>query len=118
MSRRDDSVRLRDMLTIAAEAQGFSRGKTASDLARDRKLTLALLKCVEIIGEAAARVSEETRQDYPDLPWADMIGMRNRLVHAYFDIDLSLLWITITDDLPPLIELLERRIGSDPAEPH
>ena len=76
-------------------------------------LTLALLKCVEIIGEAAARVGEETRGRHSSLPWADMIGMRNRLVHGYFDIDLSLLWATITEDLPELIRELDLVVGED-----
>ena len=66
-----------------------------------------MLKCVEIVGEAAARVGEDTRLRYPELPWADMVGMRNRLVHNYFDVDLSLLWTTVNSDLPDLIRILE-----------
>lgn len=108
MSQRDDTLRLQDMLTAAHEALTFASGKSEDDLALDRQLTLALLKCVEIIGEAAARVGEDSRSRYPTLPWADMIGMRNRLVHAYFDIDLSLLWTTVNDDLPVLIQELEK----------
>jgi uncharacterized protein with HEPN domain len=96
------------MLTAARDARAFALGKSESDLPRDKQLTLALLKCVEIVGEAAARVGEDTRAKYPSLPWADMVGMRNRLVHVYFDIDLSLLWTTVTDDLPPLIRELEK----------
>jgi uncharacterized protein with HEPN domain len=107
MSPRDDSLRLADMLAAAREARHFTAGRVESDLARDRQLTLALLKCVEIIGEAAARVADATRAEYPSLPWADMVGMRNRLVHNYFDVDLSLLWTTVTDDLPGLIQRLE-----------
>jgi uncharacterized protein with HEPN domain len=99
------------MLAAAREARAFSHGKAEDDLARNRQLTLALLKCVEIIGEAAARVGEDTRARHPGLPWVDIIGMRNRLVHAYFDIDISLLWTTITDDLPALIRELERVVG-------
>jgi uncharacterized protein with HEPN domain len=108
MSRRDDKHRLQDMLTAARDARAFAAGKTEADLSRDKQLTLALLKCVEVVGEAAARVGEDTRVKYPSLPWADMVGMRNRLVHVYFDIDLSLLWTTVTDDLPPLIRQLEK----------
>jgi uncharacterized protein with HEPN domain len=116
MSRRDDSLRLWDMLTAAREARAFAHGKTEGDLAQDRQLTLALLKCVEIIGEAAARVSESTRARHASLPWADMIGMRNRLVHAYFDIDLRLLWTTVCDDLPVLIRELERIADAFPGD--
>ncbi len=103
------------MLTAAREATQFARGKTLPGLLKDRQLTLALLKCVEIIGEAAARVGEDTRAKYPNLPWVDMIGMRNRLIHNYFDVDLSLLWTTVSDDLPELIrelEAIEGRAGT------
>jgi uncharacterized protein with HEPN domain len=110
MSRRDDNLRLQDMLTAARDACTFAAGKAVDDLSREKQLTLALLKCVEIIGEAAARVGGDTRAKHPSLPWNDMIGMRNRLVHTYFDIDISLLWTTITDDLPPLIQKLEEAV--------
>lgn len=116
MSRRDDTLRLQDMLVAARDARAFTAGKIEADLPHDKQLTLALLKCIEIIGEAAARVGEDTRARYPALPWADMIGMRNRLVHIYFDIDLFLLWTTVTDDLPVLIRELERIVGDIPAQ--
>jgi uncharacterized protein with HEPN domain len=96
------------MLAAAKEAQSFIVGKSEDDLTGDRQLTLALLKCIEIIGEAAARVGEDTRSRNPGLPWTDIIGMRNRLVHAYFDIDLGLLWTTLTADLPGLVRELEQ----------
>jgi uncharacterized protein with HEPN domain len=114
MSHRDDSLRLLDMLSAAREARQFVAGKSEGDVRKDRVLTLALLKCVELIGEAAARVSEDTRAKCPHLPWADMVGMRNRLVHAYFDVDLSLLWTTVADDLPELIASLEAVVASKP----
>jgi uncharacterized protein with HEPN domain len=104
------------MLAAARDARTFAAGRVETDLAGDKQLTLALLKCVEIIGEAAARVGDDTRAKYPALPWADVIGMRNRLVHVYFDIDLSLLWTTVADDLPVLIRELERIAGDTPAE--
>lgn len=110
MSRRDDSLRLRDMLAAAREAQAFIEEKSENDLTHDRQLTLALLKCVEIIGEAAARVDEDMQAKNPGIPWADIIGMRNRLIHVYFDIDLALLWTTLTVDLPVLVQELERAL--------
>lgn len=73
---------------------------------------LALMKSIEIIGEAAGKVSEPCRQAHADIPWARIIGMRNRLIHAYHDINLELLWNTITDDLPPLIALLETALAA------
>ena len=79
-------------------------------------LTLALLKSLEIIGEAANGVSSVTQNRYPGIPWRDIIGMRNRLVHVYFDVDLDLVWDTIRTDLPPLIVELERVLGAERVE--
>jgi uncharacterized protein with HEPN domain len=73
-------------------------------------LQLALVRLIEIIGEAATRVSKETRAACPIIPWDDVIGMRNKLIHGYDSVDLDILWDTVTDDLPPLIEELEKRI--------
>ncbi len=104
--RSDDAIRLRHMLEATEEAIDFAREKSRSDLNFDRMLTLALVKDIEIIGEAATNVSAQTRAECPGIPWQDIAGMRNRLIHAYFDINLDILWKTITDDLPALeIEL-------------
>ena len=111
--RKDDAVRLRHMLDAAREAMGFVRGRTRADLDTDRQLVLSLVKEVEIIGEAAYQLSEETRASIPEMPWEDIIGMRHRLVHAYFDINLDILWGTVKGDLPALVSILESRIPSD-----
>jgi len=95
------------MLDAAREAVAYSAGRTASDLAQNRMLALALIKCIEIIGEAASKISPNTRADCEQIPWADIIGMRHRLIHAYFDIDFDRVYDTITSDLPPLIANLE-----------
>ena len=108
--RKDDAVRLRHMLDAAREAMGFVRGRTRADLDTDRQLVLSLVKEVEIIGEAAYQLSEETRASIPEMPWEDIIGMRHRLVHAYFDINLDILWQTVMEDLPVLVRLLESNI--------
>lgn len=110
--RKADHVRLRHMLDAAREAISFSQGRTRSDLNSDRMLALALVKSIEIIGEAAARVTRTCQAAQPEIPWPNIIGMRNRLIHGYFDIDLDRVWDTVTDDLPPLIAALER-IGLD-----
>ena len=105
--RKDDSIRLRHMADAASEALGFAETAQRRDLDRDRKLVLALVKDVEILGEAACQISPETRETFPDLPWEDMVGMRHRLVHAYFDINLDILWRTVEADLPPLLAQLQ-----------
>ena len=108
--REHDAVRLRHMLDESHEVVGFVRGLTRADLDGDRKLVLALVKAIEISGEAAYQVSQTSRDRMPDIPWEDIIGMRHRLVHAYFDINLDILWQTVKVDLPPLILVLEKVI--------
>lgn len=105
------------MLDAAKEAVAFGSGKTPNHLSQDRLLTLALLKCIEIIGEAASKVSPEVRAEHPGIPWADIVGMRHRLVHVYFDVDLNRVCDTLTDDLPPLIAQLERILSASEAGP-
>ena len=105
------------MLDAAHETNSFSRGRKRADLGRDRMLTLALIKSLETIGEAANGVSSDTQNRYPGIPWRDIIGMRNRLVHVYFDVDLDLVWDTIRTDLPPLIAELERVLDAERVEP-
>ncbi len=89
--RKDDVVRLRHMLGAAEEALGFAQGRERRDLDQDRKLTLALVKEIEIIGEAAYQISDETKARLRDIPWDDIVGMRHRLVYAYFAINLDIL---------------------------
>ncbi len=105
--RRDDSVRLRHMRDAAREAVGFAGHKRRADLDDDRMLVFALVKAIEIVGEAANQVSDATRSELPDIPWVDIVGMRHRLIHAYFDINLDILWQTVQSDLPPLIAALD-----------
>jgi uncharacterized protein with HEPN domain len=109
--RKDDLIRLRHMLDAAREAVEFAGNSRRKDLDGDRKLTLALVKDVEIIGEAAYQISEDTRRQLPEIPWEDIIGMRHRLVHAYFDINLDILWKTVQEDLPPLVQILSEAFG-------
>jgi uncharacterized protein with HEPN domain len=111
----DDRIRMQHMLDAAKEAVAFAQGHVRADLDNDRLLALGLLKCIEVVGEAAARVKRKTRTAYPQIPWADLIGLRNRLVHVYFAIDLDRVWDTVTTDFPPLISGLGK-ILSPPAE--
>lgn len=111
MTRHTDETRFRHMLDHAVEAVGLIRGQTRADLDSDRKLNLALVRLVEIIGEAAARVSKGERSKYPAIPWDDIIGMRNRVVHGYDEVDLDVLWDVVEWHLPPLIEELRKILG-------
>lgn len=98
------------MLDAADLAMGFIRGRKSADLGSDAMLRLALTRAVEIIGEAAAQVTPETRADLPGLPWAQIVGMRNRLVHAYFDVDPAVLWATAELALPDLRARLQAEL--------
>ena len=84
------------------------REHTRADLDTDRKLNLALVRLVEIIGEPATRVTPEVRNRHPDVPWLDIIGMRNRIVHGYDEVDFDILWDVMELHLPPLITELQR----------
>ena len=105
MSR--DKILLQHMLDAAKEALSFASGKTRTDLETNRMLVLSLVKDIEIIGEAASRVSEEFKASYPQIPWQEIIGMRNRLIHVYFDVDLDVLWSTVTKNLPQFVAEFE-----------
>jgi len=109
MNEQDD-VRLRHMLEAAQEAREFAAGRRRSDLDADRMLLRALTQAITIVGEAASRVSREFQESNPQIPWPDIVAMRNWLVHAYFDIDADQVWATVEEDLPPLIVELERLI--------
>ena len=112
MSHREDETHLRDMLDYAGKAVEAIRGCSRADLDCDAVLGAALERFVEIIGEAANRVQDERRRAMPDVPWKQIVGMRNRLIHGYIAVDLDILWNVVHDDLPALIERLEKEFGT------
>lgn len=113
MSRRDDRVSLVDMRNYAAEAVELTEGISLDELFEDRIRQLALLKLVETVGEAANRVSEKTKQKHTTIPWPQIIGVRNRLVHGYDAVNLDILWQITRNDLPSLITELEDIINEE-----
>lgn len=112
-----DLVRLRHMLDHAVEAVEMARGRSRQDLDTDRQLNLSLVRLLEIIGEAARRVSESTQQQCPGIPWPEVVGLRNRLIHGYDSVDFDILWNILTDDLPPLIAALRAFLVPPPEPP-
>ncbi len=104
MSKRDDVVSLKDMLSHSEEAVKLLEGKEREELEHDRVLQLALTRLIEIIGEAANRVTNECMRRHTEIPWQKIIGMRNRLIHGYDVIDYELVYDTVSYELPPLIE--------------
>jgi len=101
---------LRDILSAAKKAVGFVEDMTPDDLAEDEKTEFAVIKALEIVGEAGRRVPESFRGEHPEIPWREMARMRDKLVHDYFGVDLEVVWKTIHEDLPPLIAALQALI--------
>ncbi len=110
--QHEDRVRLQHMLDAGQEALAFAGNHERDDLYRDRMLLLALVKCIEIIGEAAGKVSDDVRADAPDIPWPNIVAMRNRLIHGYFDINPDIVWRTVDEEIPRLIVPLKRLLES------
>jgi uncharacterized protein with HEPN domain len=103
----DDRWRVGHMIEAAEQALSFVAGRQAEDLQHDPMLCLALTRAVEIVGEAESKISTDGRAEMPEVPWHQIIGMRNRLVHAYFDINTRILWDTVQLALPPLLDQLK-----------
>ena len=101
-----DETRLRDMLDETRTVKQFVSGQTRSDLGTNRMLAYAVIRAVEVIGEAAARVSEETRLQYPHIMWKNIVGMRNRIVHNYNNVNLDIVWQVASQNLPELEQQL------------
>jgi uncharacterized protein with HEPN domain len=106
MNERDET-RLRDMLDSTRKARTFVDGELRERLDTDEIFAFALVRVVEIIGEAASKISEETRRQYPQIRWTEIIGMRNKLIHDYLNVDNQIVRDVIAGDLPPLIKALE-----------
>jgi len=109
-SNKADLIRVKHMIDTINEALAFVSGKSRDGLDRDRQLTLSLIKEIEILGEAASRVSEAFRKKHPEIPWAVIVSTRNRLIHGYFDINLDIVWNTVFLEFKPLLKKLSKII--------
>jgi uncharacterized protein with HEPN domain len=110
-----DLLYLGHMLDVSLQAVAKVEGKSREEFDEDENLRLALTHLIQMIGEAARRVSLETRQAHPLIPWSDIIGMRHKVVHDYLDIDFDVVWAVVTTDLPVLITLLNPIVPPSPA---
>ena len=113
MATTRDLVRLREMADAAKKIIAFSKGRTRTDLDGDEMYALAIVRLLEIIGEAAKGVSESIRERYTDVPWSQIAGTRDRLIHGYFSVDYDIVWAVIARDLPPLITKLETILSTE-----
>jgi uncharacterized protein with HEPN domain len=117
MTRHDDTARLQHMLDHARKAVRLASRRARADLDADEIFGLAMTRLLEILGEAAVRVSQATRDRHPQIPWPSMAGMRNRLIHGYDVVDYDILWRVLQEDLPVLIRELERILAAISDEP-
>jgi uncharacterized protein with HEPN domain len=107
---RDDSILIKHILEAAEKSIDFLSECTKEDLQDDEKLALSIIRLLEIVGEAANQVSEGYRTKHPDIPWKNMVALRNRLIHGYFDVDLDIVWDTVHSDLQPVVKQLRKLI--------
>ena len=109
----EDRIRLHHMIEAAQAALRFMAGRPRADLDHDQMLLFAVVRAIEIVGEAATRVSIEARDSAPHIPWSAIVGMRNRVVHAYFSIDRDIVWNTVTRELPQLLQALQATLAKE-----
>jgi uncharacterized protein with HEPN domain len=112
MNKRDE-VALRDMLREAQQAILFAKGHQREELETNPLLTYALERAVEIVGEAATKISDEIRQNHQEIPWRNIVGMRNILIHSYGEVNLDILWEVVTHNYPELVMLIKQILPSD-----
>jgi uncharacterized protein with HEPN domain len=113
MTQRDNQVYVGHMLDTAAKAIGFVQGLTREDFDNNELLRLSITHLLQIIGEAARRVSPEFRAIYPQIPWKAIVGMRSKVVHDYLNVDEDIVWDTVINELPSLVEELEKMLNPD-----
>lgn len=113
----DDTARIRHMLDAARRACELAQGKEVARLDPDCETALALTRLLEILGEAAKHVTQETQANHPEVPWRDIADTRNRIIHEYFDVDYDIVEALIRVDLPPLIKQLQVVLGTLQAGP-
>ncbi len=106
--KNKDVSRLKDMLKAARRTRTFVDGRERKDLEKNNELLgFAVVRAVELVGEAASKVTTDTRKLHPEIPWRNIIGMRNRMVHDYLNVDYDIVWAVATKNLPGLIQKLE-----------
>lgn len=110
MNSKDDLVYVGHMLEMASKAISFVEGLDRPAFDDDEPLRLALRHLIQIIGEAGRRVSQTFRDQHPEIPWKDIVGMRSKIVHDYFDVDENAVWDTVTRELPELVDQLEKLV--------
>ncbi len=107
MSKRNWTLFLQDMLESIGNIAQYTRGMSFQDFLQDPRTRDAVVRNLEVLGEAARRIPPNIRERYADIPWAQIVGLRNRLIHGYFLVDYGIVWEIIQNELPPLHQRLE-----------
>jgi uncharacterized protein with HEPN domain len=107
MATPDDITRVQPMLEASRKILAYTQDHSRDDLDTNELLALAVVRLLEIVGEASKNISEAVKEKYSTVPWKQIAGTRDRLTHGYFDVDLDIIWQIVSSDLPPLIDSLE-----------
>jgi uncharacterized protein with HEPN domain len=106
--KRTVKIYIKDILEKMEEAEEFAKDLEYEEFRKDKKTNYAVIRCIEIMGEAAKHVPESTRKKYPQIPWRDIAGMRDKVIHFYFGVSLEKVWLVLKDDIPTLKPLLKQ----------
>ncbi len=104
---------LEDMRTSVLEVLDFTHGMSFEEFLQDRKTVNAVIRSLEVLGEAAKRIPQDVRAKHPDIPWRDIAGMRDKLIHEYHGVDLQIVWKTVQEDVPALLPLVEKALAEE-----
>lgn len=111
MMKKDYRDYLNDIFESINDVESFTKSMTFDSFRRDKKTIFAVIRCIEVIGEAAKKVPKSIKDKYPAIPWVKMVGMRNKMIHEYFGVDTNILWQTAREDIPSL-KLLVKEIAT------
>lgn len=107
-SRKDHKLYLLDIIDACERISSYTKGKTEKEFAEDQKTVDAVIRNIEVIGEAASKVPQEVRKRIPDVPWNEVVAMRNKVIHEYFDVNIPIVWKTVKNDIPKLKKAISK----------